>query len=262
MTAAMYVFQSLERSVFQANMPTSQAITEELSAISGPGMVQAAQRGAVNVVALSALTANDWGGWVGPEPRVTRDVPVLGQRFVTRFAWLWAFGDTPAAHANEALMLQALKMTINAQLYAGTRNQIFWDTWDDVIALPYTPVVNGPVADWASGRMAVTQTRDEIAEGYGRFGTPDNPNGPTSDQTHPAPFFPAGIGSTIAQIALWVAIAGGVVLIGPPIARAIGNAIDARSAREARKVNREPIIPPAPRTNPSKKKRRRAKAAA
>lgn len=149
------------------------------------------------------------GQWVGPSPRVTRK-PVLGG-FETDVAWLYAWPDTDYSLQN----LPVLKRNLHDQVKDGVK-EMGW-TWSDPVLIPYSATVHGSANWWATGQASQTHTRDESATGIARLDTPENPVGPTTDDTHPTTLVQGaqavgrGIGDLFNSPIVWV-IAGGVLL--------------------------------------------------
>jgi hypothetical protein len=143
-----------ERSVFSADAPTSAQIESALR--------------------RAALAP---GGWIGPHARITRTAQI-GERFRTRFAWLygWPPATVPTlAAAPVAELLQRVNDALGSTSYA----------WQGAEAQPFAEAVNGSLAWWTSGQASNTRTRDVFPTGTGRLMADENPIGPTSAATHP-----------------------------------------------------------------------------
>jgi len=172
------------------------------------------------------------GDFVGPRPRITRDLSILGGdplhgAGVTRASWLLDLPDSASASAADRATFRGVQLArTRDQLLDNLRRYAGGDTWTVEIR-GYDPASNGDVAWWQSGRAAADAT---YVNTWPAFRASDNPVGPNDtppnmgiDLTPPLPGLPsvrgAGwwLGAAGAGLALWylgpaLLAAGGAVL--------------------------------------------------
>ncbi len=201
----VFALASTERSIFEANEPSADAIGAALRNVTGAQIADAWN----NLNPSGPTQAAEWGAWVGPAPRITRRA-VIGSGFFTDTTWLW---ELPDAFAQRAPFLRAaLGLLAKGQL------QTISGDWTDPVVSDYAPAINGPLDAWRSGQLAVTRTRDEAQTGVARVDPNENARGPTTRDTHPrSPAEAAGdaanaAGGAVLGFAKATAIAGAAVL--------------------------------------------------
>ena len=220
-----FVFAAEERSIFVASMPSFVEVQNAVGAINASGLAAT-----WNIVRPDApSTPADWGGWLGPGPRITRPPPLPGTRFVTRMACVWEFADTPFTRTN----LRAMTVLVRIGVAGGLANQSA--DWGEVLVAPHAEPTHGALAWWRSGEAAVTRTRDAQPELIGRFGTDDNPVGPTTAATHPLSLADALRGGATGLFGVALAIGGitAAVVLGPRLVGWVAGSLDGR--REPRR---------------------------
>lgn len=175
---------SSEFSVFEASMPTAAAIT--------------------NAFARYTPKRNPiLGQWVGPAPRVTRK-SVLGG-FETDASWLYTWPNSDFTTQN----IEALKRNLHDQVRDGLAE--LSSAWSEPVLIPYSTALHGDVNWWLTGQAANTQTREVPAMGIARItDAPENPVGPTTNDTHPTTV-PQAFRDLFESPWAWV-IVGGVAL--------------------------------------------------
>lgn len=148
-----------------------------------------------------------WGGWVGPRPRITRRA-LIASGFETHAAYLYSWPDSAFTRLHNAYQ--------RAQLQAHVGNVLATLSSDWRVSLEnYAPAVNGPVAWWAGGQASITQTRDEFPTLTGRADAWENPTGPTTSQTHPTTVgdIASGLRGLAWPIAIVAAVVGGMYFL-------------------------------------------------
>lgn len=176
-----YTVHASERSIFQYNQPTAEAIEEAL---------RAAVRGLP-------------GAWVGPLARVTRRA-IVGDGFFTFVTWVFEAG----AVAGDAAAL--LRGRVDAALREVSSDFSPSSVWQ------FSETANGPLAWWQSGGAANdARSRYAAPTLTGRLDTDDNPIGPTASAnspTSPSDLLGGGGGTRDAGLARTVQLAAGAVI--------------------------------------------------
>lgn len=181
-----------ERSSFEVNGPSVEEITNAFRASTG-----------APVLASS-------GSWVGPRPRITR--ATQAGAYKARAAWLWRFNDglTPERRARLAEYLEA---NVGLQLAHQSPD---WFTSRET----YAPALHGNEEWWTSGRAAIATSQVEYPSQISRLWDPtENPSGPSNPATRPrtAAEALAGMGDTLAWMAVPVVLGIGLIYLGPAI---------------------------------------------
>lgn len=188
-----FILQAQERSVIEANAPSQ---TEILSAF---GRTSLSGRG-VPVIAQ----------WVGA-PRITRNA--IPPNFVTNVAALVQVNGDGQAGLDQA---RATAANLKQQLDTIDTSVLSSSNWGDVSVTPYQAALNGPLAAWASGLMATTQTAANFPSAVA---TPENPIGPTTTATTPQGIVP-NVGANLSDLKtiMLLAVVGiGIWYAGPLI---------------------------------------------
>ena len=89
-----FALTSTERSIFEANQPSADAIGAAMRRVTGAQIADAWN----NLNAANPTQASEWGAWVGPAPRITRRA-VIGSGFYTDVVWVWELPDAVAQRA-------------------------------------------------------------------------------------------------------------------------------------------------------------------
>ena len=173
------VVHASERSIFQYNMPTAEAIEEAL-------------RRAVRGVP---------GQWVGPLARVTRRA-IVGDGFFTFVTWVFEESGPPTA---------TLRERVDAALREVSSDFTPTAVWD------FAEAANGPIAWWRSG-AAANESRSRYAAPTmtARLDSDDNPIGPTTAAnapTSPSDILGGGGGTRDAGLARTIQLAAGAVIV-------------------------------------------------
>lgn len=176
------------------------------------------------------------GDFVGPNPRVTRDMQVAHLDpnmflnhgdYLTRASWLYQMPDIdPSVSAvDRARLLSDRYSRLRDQLLVNLRAESPetdpGSVWT-VQILGYDPAVNGAVTWWQSGAAATSPTY--INSWPAALATPDNPVGPNDtspfvggvDLAPPLPTLPQ-VGSALMTGLKWLAIGAAVFYLGPPL---------------------------------------------
>lgn len=124
------------------------------------------------------LGGGNWGAWVGPRARVTRQA-IIGSGFQTDAAYLYGWPDNDFVTQHLDYMRQQLLAQVQQALSASSSD------WT-VNLEAFAPAVNGDVSWWQSGQASITQTRTTFPTGGGRTDAAENPTGPTTPLTHPS----------------------------------------------------------------------------
>jgi hypothetical protein len=178
------VVHAVELSRIQNNAPDAQPIDQAFAAVSFGG--------------------GNWGGWVGPRPRITRRA-IVTSGFQTDAAYLYSWPDNAFTAAHAAYQ--------QAQLLAQVQQMLAPVSSDWTVTIEqYAPAVNGDTSWWSTGNASITTTRDEFPTTSGRVDATENPVGPTTDATHP---------STPGQVAAGIGRGLGSILTAPIIALAV-----------------------------------------
>ena len=186
-----FVVESSEQSLIQGNAPTADTITRELSGVN--------------------LGGGNWGAWVGPAPRITREhqtggCTVVGSAigvcdvYVTRVQWLYSFpdGDWYTQHGDY----------MKAQLQASASDAFrrVSSDFQGAALTPFSEPLHGTLASWQSGVAATTPTRDEFPAST-----------PSIDSV-----------SKLLTTLAWVAGIGGAVYIASAVVPAVRDALKPR----------------------------------
>ena len=200
--------------------------TEKSATVYGPPLY-----GAIVTVLNDAARAG--GDWVGPAPRVTRTTHPgsATEGFQTTVAWPIDLRDD--------LLDERLRQLREGVSYALSRV----GTWYNLSITPYSEALNGPESFWTSGTAARTRTRDDFPTGLSRIDPDQNPIGPDDPAVRPRTVEErlGGAGESAGQaigalttLLVVGAIAYGVVVLAPMIAKSRPNPGPSRRRRSAR----------------------------
>ena len=192
-----FVIESTERSIIESNAPAAASITTAMQSVN--------------------LGGGNWGGWVGPSPRITRRA-AIADAFYTTVAWLyqWPDGDWYTQHGD--YMRQTLVSDVTGALASLSSD------WTAPTLVPYTEAAHGTLLWWQSGAASQTSTRDVFPTGTMRLDPADGPDSPTQSGG-------ADVKGLITA-ATWLIGIGGVVYLLTAI---VPHIKDASADREARR---------------------------
>lgn len=210
-----YLLLATERSELANSAPTRDQITAALRNV--------ADRSRRWTNADGSERYRSIGHWVGPGPRVTRVVELIGtgNAFRTRVAWIYGVEDAEeraylATTAAKQQFADNLARDAFAELEARAgRPNLLRDNWT-VTVTGYAPAENGDPAWWESGGAS----RDAVwVDTFPPLVPPrlpdDNPSGP--NPTHPNQAPPDYL-NTVLWIVGGVAVAAVAIEFGPAIA--------------------------------------------